>query len=119
MSQLWLCFPQSIPRALVMMGGQTQPVDCVPCGNVCGVMGVDKYLLKTGTLSTYDQAHNMKVRLLLLIYHWSYTSGESRHRVCVCLSVRTHISVTAGRNFLILGIRLSSQIQRQKCLFLK
>merc|ERR1711937_20629 len=33
----------------------------VPCGNICGLVGVDQYLVKTGTISTYDNAHNLKV----------------------------------------------------------
>lgn len=51
----------SVPRTLVMMGASVMAVDDVPCGNVCGLVGVDKYLLKTGTISTCEAAHNMKV----------------------------------------------------------
>ena len=44
----------------------------------------------------------------LFIHHWTYTSGESSNRSCVSvrLSIWTHISVTAGRNFLILGMMI-------------
>ena len=42
----------------------------------------------------------------IIIHYMSYTSGESSKRSCVSvhLSVRTHISVPAGRNFLILSM---------------
>ena len=39
---------------------------------------------------------------------WSYTSGESSNRVY--LSVQTHISITAGRNFLILGMMMGYEL---------
>lgn len=30
-------------------------------GNICGLVGVDQFLVKTGTITTYKDAHNMKV----------------------------------------------------------
>ena len=44
-----------------MMGRYVEPIEDVPCGNICGLVGVDQFLVKTGTISTYDQAHNLKV----------------------------------------------------------
>ena len=44
-----------------MMGGQVLPVEDVPCGSTVGIVGMDKFLRKTGTVTTYDQAHNMRV----------------------------------------------------------
>merc|ERR1712168_1789219 len=32
----------------------------VPCGNICGLVRVDQFLVKTGTLTTFENAHNMK-----------------------------------------------------------
>jgi len=32
----------------------------VPCGNTVGLVGIDKYLVKQGTISTYDDAHNIR-----------------------------------------------------------
>jgi elongation factor 2 len=29
-----------------------------PCGNIIGLVGIDAYLLKAGTITTYDDAHN-------------------------------------------------------------
>ncbi|XP_064390604.1 elongation factor 2b-like [Halichondria panicea] len=50
-----------IQRTVLMMGRYIEPIDDVPCGNIVGLVGVDQYLVKTGTISTYDQAHNLKV----------------------------------------------------------
>merc|ERR1711962_41777 len=33
----------------------------VPGGNICGLVGVDQFLVKTGTITTFKEAHNMKV----------------------------------------------------------
>lgn len=44
-----------------MMGRYTEPIEDVPCGNVCGLVGVDQYLVKTGTITTFENAHNMRV----------------------------------------------------------
>ncbi|BFZ09948.1 hypothetical protein BsWGS_12988 [Bradybaena similaris] len=52
---------QTIPRTVVMMGGSVQGVDSAPCGNIVGLVGVDKFLQKTGTISTFEHAHNLKV----------------------------------------------------------
>lgn len=47
-----------------MMGRYIEPIEDVPCGNVVGLVGVDQFLVKTGTITTYDQAHNMRVSYL-------------------------------------------------------
>ena len=44
-----------------MMGRYTEPIEDVPCGNICGLVGVDQYLVKTGTITTFEHAHNLKV----------------------------------------------------------
>merc|ERR1712025_811318 len=51
---------KSIRRTILMMGRYTEPIEDVPCGNICGLVGVDQFLVKTGTLSTFENAHNMK-----------------------------------------------------------
>ena len=48
-----------------MMGRYTEPIEDVPCGNIVGLVGVDQFLVKTGTITTYDQAHNLKVSELI------------------------------------------------------
>ncbi|XP_050392646.1 elongation factor 2 [Patella vulgata] len=51
----------SIPRVVVLMGGAATGLSQVPCGNVAGLGGVDRYLVKTGTVTSYEHAHNLKV----------------------------------------------------------
>ncbi|CAG5123635.1 unnamed protein product [Candidula unifasciata] len=48
-------------KTVVMMGGSVQGVDDAPCGNIVGLVGVDKFLQKSGTISTFEHAHNLKV----------------------------------------------------------
>lgn len=55
----------AICRTILMMGRYIEPIEDVPCGNIVGLVGVDQYLVKTGTISTFKGAHNMKVSLLL------------------------------------------------------
>ncbi|KAM6963443.1 elongation factor 2b-like [Aplochiton taeniatus] len=50
-----------IQRTILMMGRYTEPIEDVPCGNIVGLVGVDQYLVKTGTITTFEQAHNMRV----------------------------------------------------------
>ncbi|XP_071953226.1 elongation factor 2b-like [Antedon mediterranea] len=50
-----------IQRTILMMGRYIEPIEDVPCGNIVGLVGVDQYLVKTGTISTYEKAHNLKV----------------------------------------------------------
>lgn len=51
-------FKKKIQRVVLMMGRYVeQLVDC-PCGNICGLVGVDQYLLKSGTITTHKDAHN-------------------------------------------------------------
>lgn len=54
-------YVKSIQRTILMMGRYTEPIEDVPCGNICGLVGVDQFLVKTGTITTFDAAHNMKV----------------------------------------------------------
>ena len=44
-----------------MMGRYIEAIENVPCGNIVGLVGVDNFLVKTGTITTYDNAHNLKV----------------------------------------------------------
>jgi len=52
---------KSIQRTILMMGRSVEPIPSVPCGNICGLVGVDAYLVKTGTITTSESAHNMRV----------------------------------------------------------
>ena len=51
-----------------MMGRYVEPIHDVPCGNIVGLVGVDQFLVKTGTLTTYENAHNLKVLSMLLFF---------------------------------------------------
>merc|ERR1711975_171116 len=44
-----------------MMAGKTEAIDDVPCGNTVGIVGVDQFILKTGTISNEGTAHNIRV----------------------------------------------------------
>lgn len=52
---------KNIQRTVVMMGGKVEAVPDVPCGNTVGLVGVDQYLLKQGTISTDENAYNIRV----------------------------------------------------------
>jgi len=54
-------YEKNIQRTILMMGRYIEPIPDVPCGNICGLVGVDQFLVKGGTISTYKEAHNMKV----------------------------------------------------------
>merc|ERR1712142_850215 len=53
-------YNKAIQRTILMMGRYQEPIEDVPCGNICGLVGVDQFLVKTGTLTTFEDAHNMK-----------------------------------------------------------
>uniref|UniRef100_A0A8C1X5F0 Eukaryotic translation elongation factor 2, like 2 n=1 Tax=Cyprinus carpio TaxID=7962 RepID=A0A8C1X5F0_CYPCA len=50
-----------IQRTILMMGRYVEPIEDVPCGNIVGLVGVDQFLVKTGTITTFENAHNMRV----------------------------------------------------------
>jgi elongation factor 2 len=52
---------KAIQRTVLMMGRAVEPIEDVPAGNIVGLVGVDQFLLKSGTLTTSETAHNMKV----------------------------------------------------------
>eukprot|EP01128_Nolandella_sp_AFSM9_P007306 TRINITY_DN3965_c0_g1_i1.p1 TRINITY_DN3965_c0_g1~~TRINITY_DN3965_c0_g1_i1.p1 ORF type:complete len:841 (-),score=222.54 TRINITY_DN3965_c0_g1_i1:77-2599(-) len=52
---------KNIQRTVLMMGRYVEPIEDIPCGNTVGLVGVDSYLLKSGTITTSDVAHNFKV----------------------------------------------------------
>lgn len=54
-------FIKAIQRTVLMMGGKVEPIDDMPAGNIVGLVGIDQFLLKSGTLTTIDTAHNLKV----------------------------------------------------------
>jgi len=52
---------KNVQRTVLMMGGKVEQVPDVPCGNTVALVGIDQYLLKQGTLSTSELAHNIRV----------------------------------------------------------
>jgi elongation factor 2 len=54
-------YEKSIQRTILMMGRFVEAIEDVPAGNICGLVGVDQFLVKTGTICTLKDAHNMKV----------------------------------------------------------
>jgi elongation factor 2 len=54
-------FVKNIQRTVLMMGRYVEPVEDIPAGNTVGLVGVDQYLLKSGTITTSEEAHNIRV----------------------------------------------------------
>jgi elongation factor 2 len=52
---------KAVQRTVLMMGGKVEPLDDCPAGNIVGLVGIDQFLLKSGTLTTSETAHNLKV----------------------------------------------------------
>merc|ERR1719326_2142988 len=48
-----------ISKMVLMMGSKTDQIQDVPCGNTVALVGVDQFLLKSGTLTTIEDAHNI------------------------------------------------------------
>ncbi|CAM9948175.1 unnamed protein product [Pylaiella littoralis] len=56
-SDLWV---KNIQRTIIMMGRYVEQVQDIPAGNTCGLVGVDQYLLKSGTITTSESGHCIK-----------------------------------------------------------
>lgn len=50
---------KKIQRTVLMMGRYVEQLPDCPCGNIIGLVGVDAYLLKAGTITTFKEAHNI------------------------------------------------------------
>merc|ERR1712072_425789 len=50
---------KNIQRTVLMMGRTVEQIPDVPCGNTVALVGIDAYLLKSGTLTTLESAHNI------------------------------------------------------------
>merc|ERR550514_2574298 len=50
---------KTIQRTLLMMGRTTEMIPDVPCGNTVALVGIDQYIVKTGTITTIEDAHNI------------------------------------------------------------
>jgi len=54
-----LCI-KNLSRAMVMVGDKALTVDSVPAGNLIALSGIDNFLVKSGTITTFELAHNIK-----------------------------------------------------------
>ncbi|KAI0727838.1 P-loop containing nucleoside triphosphate hydrolase protein [Fomitopsis betulina] len=54
-------FIKSVQRTILMMGRYIEPIEDCPSGNIVGLVGIDQFLLKSGTLTSSETAHNMRV----------------------------------------------------------
>jgi len=54
-------FVKNIQRTVLMMGGKVEAIEDCPAGNIVGLVGIDQFLLKSGTITTSETAHNLKV----------------------------------------------------------
>eukprot|EP01089_Gocevia_fonbrunei_P011720 TRINITY_DN255_c0_g1_i1.p1 TRINITY_DN255_c0_g1~~TRINITY_DN255_c0_g1_i1.p1 ORF type:complete len:842 (-),score=241.00 TRINITY_DN255_c0_g1_i1:88-2613(-) len=52
---------KNIQRTVLMMGRYTEAIEDVPCGNTVGIVGIDQFILKSGTITTSEAAHNIRV----------------------------------------------------------
>ena len=52
---------KNVQRTVIMMGGKVESVPAVPCGNTVGLVGIDQFLMKQGTIATDEGAHNIRV----------------------------------------------------------
>jgi len=50
---------KSIQRTILMMGRYVEQIADVPCGNTVGLVGIDQYLLKSGTITTNENSFNI------------------------------------------------------------
>merc|ERR1719327_2465480 len=50
---------KNIQRTLLMMGRTTEMIQDVPCGNTVALVGIDAFIVKTGTITTIESAHNI------------------------------------------------------------
>merc|ERR1719421_1142484 len=50
---------KNIQRTCLMMGRVVEQIPDVPCGNTVALVGVDAFIVKTGTITTIEDAHNI------------------------------------------------------------
>jgi len=50
-------YVKKIQRTVLMMGRYVEQISDCPCGNVVGLVGIDTYIVKAGTITTLEEAH--------------------------------------------------------------
>jgi len=53
-------YVKKIQKTVLMMGRSTEDISHVPAGNMVGLVGIDQYLLKSGTVTTREEAFPFK-----------------------------------------------------------
>jgi elongation factor 2 len=53
-------FVKKVQRTVLMMGRYVEQLEDCPCGNIVGLVGIDQFLLKSGTLTSVETTHNIK-----------------------------------------------------------
>lgn len=53
-------YEKNIQRTVLMMGRTAEYIADVPCGNTVALVGIDQYLMKTGTISDHPDAHTIR-----------------------------------------------------------
>jgi elongation factor 2 len=48
---------KKVQRTVLMMGRYVEQIPDCPCGNIIGLVGIDAYLLKAGTITTHDEGY--------------------------------------------------------------
>jgi len=48
---------KKVQRTVLLMAGKIEQIADCPCGNIVGLVGIDQFLLKSGTLTTSEVAH--------------------------------------------------------------
>jgi len=48
---------KAVQRIVIMMGRKTEPVESVPVGNTCAIVGIDQFIAKTGTLCSDETSY--------------------------------------------------------------
>ena len=52
---------KNIQRTVIMMAGKVEAIPDVPCGNTVGLVGIDQFLVKQGTISDHEDACCIRV----------------------------------------------------------
>eukprot|EP00792_Barthelona_sp_PAP020_P005388 TRINITY_DN2629_c0_g1_i1.p1 TRINITY_DN2629_c0_g1~~TRINITY_DN2629_c0_g1_i1.p1 ORF type:complete len:841 (-),score=180.66 TRINITY_DN2629_c0_g1_i1:39-2561(-) len=53
-------YEKTVTRTVIMMAGRTESVESIPCGNTVGLVGIDKWLLKAGTITNLETAYPIR-----------------------------------------------------------
>merc|ERR1719420_1615032 len=51
---------KTIQRCVLIMGRYVEQVQSVPCGNTCGLVGIDQFILKSATITDNATAYNFQ-----------------------------------------------------------